>query len=121
MKKKLTRFLCMILGITLATGMLPLSAFAAEDAHTHTDACYKLICPLEESAGHTHTDECYTVSDEPVCGQEEHTHSDECYTDGELTCSIPEHSHTDACYKQLSCGEQEVPPPATFTQMLAMS
>lgn len=48
-------------------------------SHTHTDACYDLICGL----GHVHTAECIP----------------------DLTCTTPEHtSHTDAC---LICGKQK--------------
>lgn len=68
------------------------------DKHVHTAGCYnrKLVCGLPEGPDHTHTDACYVL----ICGLEDdpaHVHSDACY-EKELVCgqvADPDHpAHT---------------------------
>lgn len=77
-------------------------------SHTHTrencyDASGALTCTLREQIAHHHTQDCYSVP-QPVCGQVEHaahTHGETCYTEGALTCVLAEtegHVHTPECY-----------------------
>jgi len=62
-------------------------------SHTHSDACYDIICGL----GHTHTAECVP---ELICTTEEHTaHNDEC-----IICGSQEHIHGSA---DCSCDKEE--------------
>lgn len=79
------------------TCMLPTS-------HTHTDACYDLICGL----GHTHTADCIP---ELICTTEEHTaHTAACLICGKeehihgsvgCNCTKQEHSHTTSCWNNV--------------------
>lgn len=77
-------------------------------SHTHTrencyDASGALTCTLREQIAHHHTQDCYSVP-QPVCGQVEHaahTHGETCYAEGALTCGLAEtegHVHTPECY-----------------------
>lgn len=77
-------------------------------SHTHTrencyDASGALTCTLREQIAHHHTQDCYSVP-QPVCGQVEHaahTHGETCYAGGALTCVLAEtegHVHTPECY-----------------------
>ena len=70
-------------------------------SHTHSDACYDIICGL----GHTHTAECVP---ELICTTEEHTaHNDECIICGsqehihgsaDCSCDKEEHTHSTGCW-----------------------
>ena len=72
--------------------------------HTHTDACYDLICGL----GHIHTEQCVP---ELICTTEEHTaHTDECiicdqqehiHGSADCNCNKEEHTHTTACWNNV--------------------
>lgn len=77
-------------------------------SHTHTrencyDASGALTCALREQTAHHHTQDCYSVP-QPACGQVEHaahTHGETCYAEGALTCVLAEtegHVHTPECY-----------------------
>lgn len=70
-------------------------------SHTHSEACYDIICGL----GHTHTAECVS---ELTCTTEEHTaHTDECIICGKqehihgstgCSCDKEEHTHSTDCW-----------------------
>lgn len=72
--------------------------------HTHTDACYDVIC----EKGHVHTDTCvpYLVCDIPehtahtseclICTIKEHVHGSK-----DCTCTLKEHQHTVDCWDKI--------------------
>jgi len=78
---------------------------AIPENHTHTDACYDMICG---GGTHTHTDACGT---ELLCQIEEHTaHTEACITCGltehihgsdDCACDLQEHTHTVSCWDRV--------------------
>ena len=72
--------------------------------HSHSDACYDMICGL----GHVHTDDCVS---ELQCTQEEHkAHTEACIKCGKVehihgsadcTCTKTEHTHTVDCWNNV--------------------
>jgi len=94
---------------------------AAEEVHTHTDACYEtvrgeLTCAEPEGAGHIHSQEagCYDESGALTCQSEEtpgHQHTDACYAAarGELRCTLPTEP-AEPAERELICGREETVP-----------
>ena len=84
--------------------------------HTHTDACYAQVTPVEkrvpvcsaETLGiHRHTPDCYDANGNLTCGYADfvvHSHDSTCYDeDGVWWCPLSEikaHQHTADCYAQ---------------------
>ena len=82
--------------------------------HTHTDACYAQVTPVEKRVPvcsaetleiHRHTADCYDADGNPTCGYADfvvHSHDSTCYDEkGSLWCPLPEieaHRHTADCY-----------------------
>ena len=82
--------------------------------HTHTDACYAQVTPVEKRVPvcsaetleiHQHTADCYDADGNPTCGYADfvvHSHDSRCYDEkGSLWCPLPEieaHRHTEGCY-----------------------
>ena len=82
--------------------------------HTHTDACYAQVKPVEKRVPvcsaetleiHQHTADCYDADGNPTCGYADfvvHSHDSRCYDEkGSLWCPLPEieaHRHTADCY-----------------------
>lgn len=82
--------------------------------HTHTDACYAQVKPVEKRVPvcsaktleiHQHTADCCDADGNPTCGYADfvvHSHDSRCYDEkGNLWCLLPEieaHRHTADCY-----------------------
>lgn len=82
--------------------------------HTHTDACYAQVTPVEKRVPvcsaetleiHRHTADCCDADGNPTCGYADfvvHRHDSGCYDEkGSLWCPLPEieaHRHTADCY-----------------------
>lgn len=82
--------------------------------HTHTDACYAQVKPVEKRVPvcsaetleiHQHTADCYDANGNLTCGYADfvvHSHDSTCYDEnGNLWCPLPEieaHRHTADCY-----------------------
>lgn len=82
--------------------------------HTHTDACYAQVTPVEKRVPvcsaetleiHRHTADCCDADGNPTCGYADfvvHSHDSRCYDEtGNLWCQLPEieaHRHTEGCY-----------------------
>ena len=82
--------------------------------HTHTDACYAQVKPVEKRVPvcsaemleiHQHTADCYDADGNLTCGYADfvvHSHDSRCYDEtGNLWCPLPEieaHRHTEGCY-----------------------
>lgn len=109
-----------LLAILLCTNNMYLVAFAYEEGHTHTFACYdswELNCTEPD---HIHNLTCYIGSGVQMCGLSEgetHNHNDEGYECREvsqvLTCDLEEHDHSEDCFAAIyECrsknSEQEV-------------
>lgn len=111
-------FLLRQIGIAITADKTPLNCtYAATDAHTHDESCYRnglLVCPVPEREEHHHTDACYEEHRTLVCGQDEgdgHVHDESCYeVTQDLVCGLEEttgpHVHTSDCFET----EEEEPP-----------
>ena len=122
------RGLALFVALVMCLGMLPTTAFAAEDSdHTcnadgwvcEETAADVLICKIEE---HVHTDACYASETVYACSpeDEEHEHTDECptITKSDLVCAIEEHTHSyDECYAT-EVEETHVAPSEDVTRFL---
>ena len=85
--------------------------------HTHTDACYAQVTPVEKRVPvcsaqtleiHQHTADCYDANGNLTCGYANfvvHSHDSRCYDEtGNFWCPLPEikaHQHTADCYALL--------------------
>ena len=89
-----------------------------EQAHVHTDACFRMLtCKEEESAGHSHSADCPKEAVRKlVCTKEEHTHDETCCVmqggpaPPEFLCGFGQHTHHEACFDAegvLSCSIPE--------------
>ena len=84
-RRRWTGLLAMLVALATLYGLL-LPAFTMQKTahcgmkeHAHTDACYALVCGMEESGEHRHTADCRGT--ELICGQTEHLHTLQCYSD----------------------------------------
>lgn len=105
-----TAVAAVVLFCTIFSWILPTIAMESEssscglEAHSHEEACYRLICEKQEIFSHTHTEECYGEDEELICTLEErtlHHHTDSCYSHAEPICGQKEsqaHVHTGDCY-----------------------
>lgn len=82
MKKKL---LCMLLTLSMCTGLLPMTAVAAECEHhtTHTAECGYQEAVAGTDCTHQHDETCYTCTHEhdEACGEEGTECTHECGED----------------------------------------
>lgn len=111
---------CTVYALVLPAITLSEDPICGQQAHEHTDACYRteIIVDNCAAAAHVHGANCAGPLGKPSCGFGEqilHTHGDSCYDRlGKLICRLPElqeHIHGETCQKtelKLTCTEEEV-------------
>lgn len=97
---------CTVYALVLPAITLSEDPVCGQQAHEHTDACYRyeLLVMNCAAADHVHDGSCADALGNPACGFGEkilHTHGASCYdAQGELICTLPElqeHIHDEAC------------------------
>lgn len=97
---------CTVYALVLPAITLSDEPVCGQEAHEHTDACYRtrLLVSTCAAASHVHSDSCWDSLGNPTCGFGErilHTHDSSCKDErGKLICELPElqeHLHSDAC------------------------
>ena len=113
---------CTVYALVLPAITLAEDPICGQQAHEHTQACYRTQIRIPEcaAASHVHGPDCEGTLGNPACGFGErvlHTHDGRCYDQWQkLICTLPElqeHLHTDECYKNetvLICQQAEQPP-----------
>lgn len=99
---------CTVYALVLPAITLSDDPICGQQAHEHTEACYRteIRIPNCAAAAHVHNQDCDGPLGNPLCGFGErilHSHSDICYDQrGDLICELPEryeHLHSEACRK----------------------
>ena len=113
---------CTVYALVLPAITLAEDPICGQQAHEHTEACYRTQIRIPEcaAASHIHGPDCEGTLGNPACGFGErvlHTHDGRCYDQWQkLICTLPElqeHLHGDECYKNetvLICQQAEQPP-----------
>ena len=87
---------CTVYALVLPAITLSEDPVCGQQAHEHTDACYRyeLLVMNCAAADHVHDGSCADALGNPACGFGEkilHTHGASCYdAQGELICTLPE-------------------------------
>lgn len=112
---------CTVYALVLPAITMSEDPICGQQAHEHTDACYRteIRVPDCAAAAHVHGKGCTGTLENPACGFGEqvlHTHDGRCYDQkGQLICQLPElqeHIHSEACGKteqKLICTQEETP------------
>lgn len=112
---------CTVYALVLPAITLSEEPICGQQAHEHTDMCYRTQVRVPDCAAaeHIHDPSCDGTLENPACGFGErvlHSHDGRCYDSwGKLICQLPEvqeHIHSEACgstEQKLICQLPEVP------------
>lgn len=107
---------CTVYALVLPAITLAEEPICGQQAHEHTDACYRtqIIVDNCAAAAHVHDESCAGSLENPACGFGErilHTHAENCYdAAGTLICQLPElqeHIHEETATDDEPCCELE--------------